>query len=139
MSTEHNKQIAREFFERLDRRDIDGAVAMLSEDATYWIAGRRETIPSAGTQTKPQIARIFRLMDEQIEGGLRLRVTGAIAEGDQVALLMESHGRLRNGRVYENSYHIHVTVRDERIAAIREYLDTQHVFDVWFRREGAAH
>ena len=30
-----------------------------------------------------------------------------------------------------------MTVRDGKIAAVKEYLDTHHVNDVWFRQETA--
>ena len=37
-----------------------------------------------------------------------------------------------NGRIYAQKYHILMIVRDGKIAAMREYLDTQHVRNVWF-------
>lgn len=43
-------------------------------------------------------------------------------------------GELKNGRVYDNRYHIAMTFRDGKISAVREYLDTQHVHATWFAR-----
>jgi ketosteroid isomerase-like protein len=103
MDSEANKTIARRFVERIDARDLDGALALLSDDATYWILGRKDAIPSAGPHRKEGIARIFRLMDEQLKDGLRMRTTGSIAEGDKVALEAVSRGELRNGRVTRTS------------------------------------
>ncbi|CAG0996732.1 limonene-1,2-epoxide hydrolase [Burkholderiales bacterium] len=132
MSTELNKQVAREFFRRFDAKDIAGALATMTDDATWWLAGRPEAIPTAGVKTKAQIARVFQAMMDQLKDGLRMEVTGAIAEGDQVALEVVSHGELHNGRIYRNQYHVLVTVRDGKISAVKEYLDTQHVVEVWF-------
>jgi len=42
---------------------------------------------------------------------------------------------LANGRVYDNEYHMLITLRDGRIAAVKEYYDTQHVWDTWYRKE----
>jgi ketosteroid isomerase-like protein len=52
--------------------------------------------------------------------------------GDKVAVEVESYGELKNGRVYKQEYHPLITIRDGRISAVREYLDTQHVFATWF-------
>ena len=82
---------------------------------------------------KEQIARIFHRMAGRLKNGLRMKVKSAIAEGDRVALEIESHGELENGRVYQNEYHTLVTVRDGKIREVREYLDTQHVHRTWFQ------
>ena len=86
-----------------------------------------------GTHDKQQIARVFHGMLGQLKNGLRMTVKGAIAEGDQVALEVVSHGELRNGRVYDQEYHMLITIRDGKISAVREYLDTQHVYATWFQ------
>jgi uncharacterized protein len=51
-----------------------------------------------------------------------------------VALEVESDGELLNGRRYNQQYHFLLTVREGKISAVREYLDTQHVFATWFQR-----
>jgi ketosteroid isomerase-like protein len=104
----------------------------MAPDATWWIAGRAEHVRAAGTHTKEGIEQIFRRMAEAMPGGLTVTVTGIVAEGDKVALEMESRGELRNGRVYNNQYHTLVTIRDRKIAEVREYLDTQHVIATWY-------
>jgi uncharacterized protein len=45
-----------------------------------------------------------------------------------------SRGALRNGRVYEQEYHVLFTLRDGKIAAAREYMDTAHVNAIWYTR-----
>ena len=37
---------------------------------------------------------------------------------------------LGNGRTYNNEYHFLIEIRDGKIAAVREYLDTMHTADV---------
>ena len=133
MTIEHNKQIASEFFSRFSANDIEGALDTMADDATWWIAGRPESTPVAGIQSKTRIARIFYRMVEQTTDGLRMTVKGMTAEGDRVALELESYGKLKNGRIYNQEYHTLMVIRDGKISAVREYLDTQHVFEVWFK------
>jgi ketosteroid isomerase-like protein len=72
-------------------------------------------------------------MAVQLKGGLRMTVTNCIAEGDQVAVEAESYGELRNGRVYNNLYHLLLEIRGGKISTVREYYDTQHVHAVWLQ------
>ena len=54
-----------------------------------------------------------------------------IAEGEKVAVELESYGELRSGRVYNNEYHMLLTTRGGKISAVREYHDTQHKVATW--------
>ncbi len=131
-TTEQNKLVASEFYRRFDANDMTGALQTLADDATFWIAGKPGAAPTAGPHSKAQIASVFKRMLAQMPGGLRMKVRRAMAEGDEVALEVESHGELKNGRVYENEYHTLMTIRGGQIAAVREYMDTQHVVAVWY-------
>lgn len=133
MSTAENKQLAAELLARLSAKDIAGALELLAADATWWMAGKPELTPASGLQSKEQMARLFYGMDSQLKDGLRLTVKGAIAEGEKVALEVESHGELHNGRIYNNEYHFLMSIRDGKIREVREYYDTQHVFATWFQ------
>jgi ketosteroid isomerase-like protein len=62
-----------------------------------------------------------------------MTVLGLIAEGNDVAIEVQTQGDLRNGRKYRQQYHFLITFRKGRIASVREYLDTHHAFDVWMR------
>jgi len=133
MSSERNKQLAREFFACFTTGDIAGALDRMTDDATWWLPGKPGQLPIIGVQTKEEMARLFQAMTSQLENGrLPMTVKSIIAEGDQVALQAESHGQLRNGHVYNQEYHFALTFRDDKLAAVREYLDTQHVFASWF-------
>ena len=61
-------------------------------------------------------------MGERLTDGLRMTVRNTVAEGDQVALEVVSHGVLKNGRVYDNEYHLLMRLRGGKIAAVREYV-----------------
>lgn len=133
MNTEDNKRLVAEFFARFSADDIAGALDTMTDDATWWIAGKPEQLPAAGVHRKEQMARLFQNMSGRLSNGLKLTVKGAVAEGDKVAVEVESYGELRDGRIYNQEYHLLMTVRDGKISAVREYLDTQHVFATWFQ------
>ena len=126
-----NKNIARDFFARFSTSDIEGALALMTDDATWLIPGKPERMPTAGLYSKERIRKLFYTMLKQLEGGLQLTVTGMVAEGDRIALEAESSGDLKNGRRYRQQYHFRMEFRDGKISAVREYLDTQHAHDVW--------
>ncbi|HEU4387081.1 MAG TPA: nuclear transport factor 2 family protein [Blastocatellia bacterium] len=134
MSTENNKRVVSEFLDRFTASDIPGALHTMTEDATWWIAGKPEQLSAAGLYSKQKIARLFHNMVGQLKGGLKMTVKGMIAEGDKVAVEVESYGELENGRIYNQQYHMLITIRDGKISAVREYLDTQHVQAVWIQR-----
>jgi ketosteroid isomerase-like protein len=131
MSTEENKTLAFKFFERFSASDIEGALSIMADDATWWIPGKKERSPAAGLYPKDKIGRLFSRMVSALDGGLKMNVVSAIAEGDRVALEVVSSGDLYSGRQYRQEYHMLMTFRDGKIASVREYLDTQHANDVW--------
>jgi ketosteroid isomerase-like protein len=55
-----------------------------------------------------------------------------VAEGDQVTLEWTSRARTAGGEPYENFCIGVFTVRDGRIVAVREYMDTQYAHRVAF-------
>jgi ketosteroid isomerase-like protein len=129
---EANKALCARLFERFSAGDIRGVMELMTDDATWWLPGKQGQLPVIGDRSKAQIARLFNAMESQLEGPLRMTVKSAIGEGDQVAMEVESLGHLKNGRVYNQEYHFRMTVRDGKISAVREYLDTLHVQAVWF-------
>ena len=133
MSTERNKEIAADFFARLSRSDVAGALSLMTDDAVWRIAGKKELSPAAGDYGKDRLARLFDRMLSQLESGLQMTVLRSIGEGDSLAVEVESSGDLKNGRRYRQQYHFAIELRDGKIAAVREYLDTQHAFEVWMR------
>lgn len=126
-----NKAIAYRFFERFSASDIEGALATMTDDATWWIPGKKERSPSAGLYAKDKIGRLFHRMVSALENGLSMTVLSCTAEDDRVALEVVSAGDLKNGRKYRQEYHMLMTFRDGQIASVREYLDTQHAHDIW--------
>lgn len=130
MSLESNKQLVATFFACFGRKDVQGALDMMSADATWWIGGKPALFPICGLKSKSQIADILNSLVPTTKDGLAITPRSMIAEGDKVACEAESLGVLGNGRTYNNEYHFLVEIRDGKIASVREYLDTMHTADV---------
>ncbi len=131
---EANRAVALEFFRRIDADDTAGAVDLMADDIGYWLAGKPGTNASAGLRNKEEMAAIFRRMGRALKNGhLGMRVKQTTAEGDRVSVEAESYGELANGRVYQQEYHVLMTIRAGKIAAAREYMDTAHVNAVWYQ------
>jgi len=129
-------QVARRFIERYDANDIAGAVALLADDAQYWLAGKPDELSPAGLFDKAGIKRLFERMIRRQVDGQRMWVTHSTTEGSRVALEVESLATLTNGRRYNNAYHMLFEVNEAgRIVRVKEYFDTHHVWNVWHRPE----
>ena len=132
---ETNRHTAMEFFRRFDANDMPGVLDLLADDLGYWLAGKSGTNATAGrVHNKEEMAAIFRRMLRALKDGrLRMSVKNTTAEGDRVAVEAQSYGELLNGRVYNQEYHVLMTIRGGKIAAAREYMDTAHVNAIWYQ------
>jgi ketosteroid isomerase-like protein len=126
-----NKRTAARLFELFSAGDAAGVQDLLADDLVWWIAGKPGNGAVAGTLDKRQVGKLFRNMSAALNGPLTMTVKSAIAENEEVALEVESLGHLKNGRTYNQQYHFRMTIREGKIAAVREYLDTAHVQEVW--------
>ena len=127
MGTEDNKQIVRRFLEAFSQSRFDEALGMMSDNATWWVAGR---FPLSGTKSKQEFQQLLGGIGGEINGHLSIAPKSFVAEGDRVAVEAESKADFKNGRKYNNQYHFLFEVRNGKIEAVREYLDTMHANDI---------
>jgi len=128
-----NKRIAMELFDRFSASDVAGVMELMTDDVAWRVPGKPELTPVQGVFVRERLRKLFQRMLEQLESGLKMTVLSSIAEGDQVAVEVESAGDLKNGRKYRQQYHFAIDFRDGKICGVREYLDTHHAWDVWIR------
>jgi uncharacterized protein len=64
-------------------------------------------------------------------GSVDLEITEMIAQGDQVVLQWTSRARTLDEQPYENGCVAIFTVRDGKIQAVREYMDTLYASRVF--------
>ena len=127
MRTEDNKKIVADFFERFSAADAVGALELLEDSVIWRVMGHEGDLPMSGEMDKDAIGALIGSVKEAIPAGMTLTPTGWTAEGDRVAVEMESYGEMTNGKVYNNFYHFLATVSNGKITALREYMDTHQV------------
>ena len=126
MSQEHdNRQLVTKFLESFSSGDVDAVLGAMTDDATWWTAGRIKGM--SGTASKEIFAKgLPGLLSACKDGKIAITPTAMTAEGDRVAVEAESVAETLNGRAYNNAYHFLFTMRDGKIAGVKEYMDTEH-------------
>ena len=127
MGIEENKQLVRTFFENFSAGKMEDVLATLDDNATWWVAGN---FALSGTKTKEEFTALAEELGPMTPNGIRLTPTAFTAEGDRVAVEATSYAEMVNGKIYNNEYHFLIEVRDGKIQAVREYLDTMHANEV---------
>lgn len=131
MGTTDNKRVVEAYMGRFARSDIDGVLAMMSDDATWTVVGKPHLFAGAGVRSKDEMGRVWRELYARLDGGLDMSVTGMVAEGEEVAAEVASHATTKDGRVYANAYHFLITVRAGKVARVKEYTDLMHAAEVF--------
>lgn len=122
-SIEEQKEIVRQFFGRYSDGDIQGAIFLFRDDATYWFASTRETL---GMDKFPEG---LKWVQSRLVGRIRYEIGTMVAEPNKVAVQVESFGKTTEGANYNNLYHVYFELDGDKIVYVREYNDTAHVFD----------
>lgn len=129
--TKANKAIVADFFATFSRGDVPGVIDRMHDDGSWWVSGAIEgmsgTYPKAALAGLLDGARAF-----YREGALRITPTSMTAEDNRVAVEATSFATMEDGRVYANSYHFLVTLRDGKVDTVREYMDTIHARETFF-------
>jgi ketosteroid isomerase-like protein len=124
MDSESNKQIVLSAYAAAGSGDADGYFSRMADDVTLTFFGSHRLARTfvGKEDIKQNFGPVVR---EVLEGGITLKVTNAVAEGDYVVVEAEGKARTRDGRDYNNSYCIVLRLRDGEISEIREYMDTE--------------
>ncbi len=129
--TESNKAIVADFFETFSKGDVPGVIDRMHDEGSWWVSGAIEGM--SGTYPKAALAGLLdgaRALYR--EGALHITPTSMTAENDRVAVEATSFATMEDGGIYANSYHFLVTVRDGKVATVREYMDTIHARETFF-------
>jgi len=126
------KQIVADFLETFSSGNVEGVLDAMTIDGTWWVSGGLEGM--SGTYEKATFGPLLRGATAlYVEGALRITPVSMIAEGDNVAVEAEGQATMTNGRVYQPRYHFLFEVADGKIRRVREYMDTHHAWETFFR------
>ncbi len=121
MSTDETRALVRRYFE-LMKVGSPALPELLSDDVSWWVP---PSSPLGGLHEGK--AKVLALMAQGVglyDGPLAVTIESLIAEGEQAAVQLVIDGRTAKGEPYHNFYHFAFRVRDGRIYAVREYVDT---------------
>jgi NADH dehydrogenase len=127
------KSVLRRYVEAVEQGDGDTIRDLFAEDATWTLAAGDLPISGAWESRETILTDFLGTALSYYEpGSISLEIAGMVAEGDQVVLQWTSRAHTRDGRPYENECIGVFTVRDGRIQAVREYMDTLYAHDTAF-------
>jgi ketosteroid isomerase-like protein len=130
MSTESNKQLVRDTWGAVTNAEIDKFLDGLADDVTWTFFGSHRF---AGTFNGKDdlMARLFSPLGEVLEGGIVVNINSMTAEDDRVVIEAKGTARSKSGADYNNDYCIVITVANNKIRHVREYLDSELVTTVF--------
>lgn len=120
---ENNKRTVEEFLRHFSSGAVAPTMAMMSDDATWWVAG---TMPISGTYDKAAFTSLLAGVLDTCKAPIKITAKHFTAQGERVAVEAESYTETNEGRVYNNLYHFLFIVKDGKIDQVKEYLDTMH-------------
>ena len=123
------EEVVRAYYAEVSEGRFEDAAARLSPDSTLWILGEGHW-PLGGRHDLSSLKKIHATVAERFPGGLKVTVKGLTVEGERVAVEAQSLGTRIDGKIYHNSYHYLIIVRDGLIRERREYLDTIHASEM---------
>ncbi len=123
MSIEKNVQTVKAFFAAIGRGDRDALLALVADDIEWIIPG--EDWPLAGTHRgHAGLAHLLQTASSAIETSTEPREF--VAQGDRVLVVGFATGRIKaTNKTFQDDWIFAITVRDGKLASIREYVDTQ--------------
>ena len=124
MSIEKNVQIVKNFLAALGRRDKQGLLALSAEDIEWIVPG--EDWPLAGTyRGHAGLANVLQKASEEVETKYPAPPE-FVAQGDRVLVVGVATGKIKaTNKPFKDNWVFDITVRDGKLAKIREYVDTQ--------------
>jgi ketosteroid isomerase-like protein len=124
-----NERLVWEWFERLSAGDFDVLRSMLHKEATWKV--QVQGVLGAGARKGPKGIVADFLMPVRLgllkEGDPKLPIDNILSKGSLVAVECRGIGQMKNGKEYTNLYCWLVEVKDNKIFAIREYMDSCNV------------
>jgi ketosteroid isomerase-like protein len=124
MSIEENVQTVKDFFAAMGRGDKQGLLALSAEDIEWIIPGKGW--PLAGTHRGHSgLAGLLQKASEMVETSYP-KPPEFVAQGDRVLVVGLATGRIKaTNRTFEDNWVFDITVRNNKVTKIREYIDTQ--------------
>ena len=124
MSIEENVQIVKDFFAAIGSYNEQDLLALAAEDIEWIIPG--EGWPLAGTHRgHAGLAAVLKKASKEVETKYA-KPPEFVAQGDRVLVIGVATGKIKaTNKPFKDDWVFDITVRDGKVAHIKEYIDTQ--------------
>ena len=124
MIIETNIQIVKDFFAAMGQHDEQNLLSLVAEDIEWIIPG--EGWPLAGTHRgHHELSAILQKASDEVEMTYPTPPE-FVAQGDRVMVIGVATGKIKaTGRPFRDDWVFDITLREGKVARIREYIDTQ--------------
>jgi ketosteroid isomerase-like protein len=124
MSIEANIQIVKDFFAAVGKDESQPLLALVAEDIEWIIPG--VGWPLAGTHRGHEaLAALLQKAADEVETSYP-KPPEFLAQGDRVMVVGLATGKIKStNKPFQDDWVFDFTVRDGKVARIREYIDTQ--------------
>ena len=123
MNTEQNVQAARDFFAAMGRGDLPALQALSTDDIEWIIPGQGWAMAGTHRGHAGLAALLQKATELEISSP---RPPEYVAHGDRVMVIGFATGKVKaTDKSFEDDWVFAITVRNGRVAQIREYIDTQ--------------
>jgi ketosteroid isomerase-like protein len=124
MGTQENVQIVKDFFAAMGSYKEQDLLALAAEDIEWIIPG--EGWPLAGTyRGHAELAAVLKKASKELEMKYP-KPPEFVGQGDRVLVIGVATGKIKaTNRTFKDEWVFDITVRDGKVAHIKEYIDTQ--------------
>lgn len=124
MSIEANIQIVKDFFVAVGKGESQPLLALVADDIEWIIPG--VGWPLAGTHRgREALATLLQKAADEVETSYP-KPPEFLAQGDRVMVVGVATGKIKaTNKSFQDDWVFDFTVRDGKVARIREYIDTQ--------------
>lgn len=129
MNLQEKKDLVREFLLEFENPEPAKLETMVADDFVWKVMTHMEGMPPV--KGKAGLKDLVRGLKTMMPGGLGMKFSTIICEGDHCAVQAESNTTAANGKKYNNMYHFYIRFAGDKIAEVREYCDTNHAREVF--------
>ena len=124
MSIETSIQIVKDFFAAMGQYDEQNLLSLVAEDIEWIIPG--EGWPLAGTHRgHQQLSAILKKASDEVEMTYPTPPE-FVAQGNRVMVIGVAAGKIKaTEKPFKDDWVFDITLREGKVARIREYIDTQ--------------
>lgn len=124
MTIDQNKASVKRLVEGLGTNGSPSAFDLLHENAVWTVMADAATFPVSGDMSKPAFIEHMKRFHNSLPNGIHMSVTSVIADEANASVEATSNALLVNGKSLNQVYHFAFELKDGKVIAAREYIDT---------------